>query len=88
MANSARKSCTLIFGKTAVVLPINGAGNGGEATVSIFNAKGNRLCRASAFLDDGGTMAAIFGSQQPAGNYIVRVSAGGRESSGRFYLAR
>jgi len=88
MASSANQKFILIFGRTALALPIYFAGNAEKAVVSIFTMNGNRFCRMSASRLNGGAMAATFGSHLPAGNYMVRVSAGGRESSANFYLAR
>jgi hypothetical protein len=87
MAHSPRRTVTLISGKTVLTLPIDCSGKAPKAAVSIFTMKGNRLCSASASRDNGGALVAAFGSQLPAGNYIVKVSADGQESAGLFYLA-
>jgi hypothetical protein len=88
IANSSHELVALIFGKTTVVLPISGVGNAEKASVSIFTMRGNCLCRAPAFADNSGGMVAAFGSQLPAGNYIVKVSIDGRENSGHFCLEK
>jgi hypothetical protein len=58
------------------------------AAVSIFDLQGHRLCSAPASLENSGTRIARFDAHMPAGHYIVRISACGRESSGSFYLTR
>jgi hypothetical protein len=82
------RSLALIFGKSTLVVPIDCAGKAEKTTVSIFTMQGNRLCRTSAYQENGGAMVARFSGKMPAGNYIVKISAAGLESSGRFCLAR
>jgi len=87
-ARPPTRSIALIFGKSTLVIPIDYAGKAEKATVSIFTMQGNRLYRASAYQENGGAMAVRFNGQMPAGNYVVKISAAGLESSGRFCLAR
>jgi len=88
MARLPHESCILIFGKTVLALPIDCGGNTEKAVVSIFTAKGNRLCRTLALRESGGAFKAVIKGQLPTGNYCASISAAGRESSSRFCLAK